>query len=64
MTKHTKTFTDLLDDYLEQKNDFDEARKNFTGYDFYYFNDELVERHNAARDALNDAFQKATGESK
>jgi hypothetical protein len=62
--KHTKTFTDLLDDYLEQKNDLDEARKNFTGYDFYYFNDELVERHNAARDALNDAFQKATGELK
>ncbi len=59
-----KTFTDLLDDYLEQKNDFDEARKNYEGYDFHYFHAKLVVRHHAARDALNEAFQKATGATK
>jgi hypothetical protein len=50
------TFTDLLDAYLDAKNDLCDARKNFEGYNF----ERLVERERLAREALNDAFFKAT----
>ena len=57
-----KSFTDLLDEYLEADKELKEARERYEGYDFDYFHYKLVHRHQEARDALNQAFAKATGE--
>jgi hypothetical protein len=59
-----KSFTDLLDEYLEADKELKEARERYEeGCDFDYFHDRLVNRHQDARDALNQAFAKATGET-
>jgi hypothetical protein len=57
-----KSFTDLLDEYLEADKELKEVRERYEGYDFDYFHHRLVNRHQEARDALNQAFAKATGE--
>jgi hypothetical protein len=59
-----KSFTDLLDEYLEADKELKEARELYGGYFVDYSHDRLVHRHQEARDALNQAFAKATGETK
>lgn len=56
-----KTFTNLLDAYLEARNEYNEARENFQGYDFDYFNHRVVVRLENATNELNDAFEKVKG---
>jgi hypothetical protein len=60
-----KSFTDLLDEYLEADKELKEARERYKGYDFDYFHYKLVHahRHQEARAALNQAFAKAMGGS-
>ena len=58
-----KKFTDLLDEYLEADKEYKEARENFEGYDFDYFNHRVIDQLNKATDELNSAFEKATGEA-
>ena len=57
-----KSFTDLLDEYLEADKELKEVRERYGSYLFDYLHRRLVHRHQEARDALNQAFAKATGE--
>lgn len=57
-----KKFTDLLDAYLEADKDYKEARENFEGHDFEYFHYLVIDRLRKAKDELNQAFEKLTGE--
>jgi len=49
-----KDFTDLLDDYLSVKQEYDERRKVDTGYDWGWRNGPLQDRYDEAKDALNN----------
>ena len=53
-----RKFTDMLDEYLEADKDYKEARANFSGYDFEYFNHRVIDRLRKATDALDEAFEK------
>ena len=57
-----KQFTDLLDEYLEAKAVYDEAKKA-AGPEFSYYSSNIIYRKNAARDALNEAFDQIKKES-
>ena len=57
------TFTDLLDEYLTAKTEHDEARSNYSGYDFDYHYFEECSRLQSARVALNIAFIEASSGS-
>lgn len=50
-------FTDALDDYLEAKKEYDEAKENFTGYDFDYHFYREGKKFNDAKDNLNKFFE-------
>lgn len=51
-----KTFTELLDDYLDAKRDFDEAKPSI-GESWHRFEDSYTyKRFDATRDALNALF--------
>ena len=45
------TFTDLLAEYIEAKNELDRVREKYDGYSFGYFRE--IEREDKARNALN-----------
>lgn len=48
-------FTDLLDAYLEAKNELNDAKKKHADrYDFGYFYYPLVQRFDSAKDDLNN----------
>jgi len=53
-----KQFTDLLDEYLEAKVLLDRAEE----FDSYFRVGAAKQRYNAARDALNEAFEQMKGD--
>jgi hypothetical protein len=52
-----KTFTDLLDEYLEARLEAQQLKGPF------FYSNGIYRREQEAKEALNDAFSKATGET-
>lgn len=57
-------FTDLLDAYLTAKQNLQEARERYFGYDFSYFFHSEIDREEQARAELNAAFNSLTKSTK
>lgn len=50
------TFTELLDEYLDAKEQVHQLRASYAGYDFDYFHMKECDRLNEARRELNKAY--------
>lgn len=55
-----RSFTDLLDNYLDAKKALDERREGYSGYEWSYYARHEIDNYQEAADELNKAFEALT----